>query len=131
MQYHIFTTDWILSQFGDNKSEAISGYKDFVVAGKHEEFPWREIKGQVFLGVEKLVEKYRKLVKKKESIKEIPRVQRYAHRPALGNLFSKNKNRDRSIYEAYVRYGYTMKEIAEYLCVHYTTISRIIRRIEK
>ena len=64
-------------------------------------------------------------------IKEIPRVQRYAYRPALDKLFTKNKNRDRSIYEAYVRYGYTMKEIAEYLCVHYTTISRIIRRVEK
>lgn len=126
-----FTTDWILSQFGDDKSEAISGYKEFVVAGKHEEFPWKEIKGQVFLGVEKLVEKYRKLIKKKESIKEIPRVQRYAHRPVLDNLFSKNKNSDKSIYEAYVRYGYTMKEIAEYLCVHYTTISRIIKRVEK
>ncbi|MBS1259281.1 MAG: hypothetical protein MAG551_02350 [Candidatus Scalindua arabica] len=29
----------------------------------------------------KLIEKYSKLIKKKESIKEIPRVQRYAHRP--------------------------------------------------
>ncbi len=122
--------DWILSQFGINRVDAIADYKEFVLAGKHEEFPWREVKGQIFLGVEKLIEKYRRLTKKKESIQEIPRVQRYAHRPILKELFSKNKNKHKAIYEAYVRYGYTMKEIAEYLCIHYTTISRMIRRVE-
>ena len=124
------TANWILSQFGNNKAEAISGYKEFVLAGRHEEFPWKDVKGQVFLGVDKLIEKYRKLIKKEEGIQEVPRVQRYAHRPILDKLFSKNKNRNKTIYEAYVRYGYTMKEIAEYLGVHYTTISRIIKLVE-
>ncbi len=33
-------------------------------------------------------------------------------------------------YEAYVHYGYTLKEIAEYLGIHYVTISRTIKRVE-
>ena len=46
-----------------------------------------------------------------------------------GKLFLKGEERtaeDRSIYDAYVRYGYTMKEIAEHLGFHYATISRAI-----
>ncbi len=125
------TSDWILSQFGNNKVDAIADYKEFVLSKKHEECPWREVKGQIFLGVDKLIEKYRNLIKKKEIIQEVPRVQRYAHRPILDKLFLKAKNKDKAIYEAYVRYGYTMKEIAEYLSIHYTTISRIIKRVEK
>ncbi len=37
---------------------------------------------------------------------------------------------DRVIYDAYVRHGYTMKEIADHLHFHYATISRAIKRVE-
>jgi DNA-binding MarR family transcriptional regulator len=35
------------------------------------------------------------------------------------------------MYEAHLKYGYTSKEIAEYIGVHYTTVSRVIRKIER
>jgi DNA-binding MarR family transcriptional regulator len=35
------------------------------------------------------------------------------------------------MYEACLRYGYTLKEIAEYIGVHYTTVSKVIKRIEQ
>jgi len=50
-----------------------------------------------------------------------------------GKLFLKGEERTaegRSIYDAYVRYGYTKKEIAEHLGFHYATISRAIKRVE-
>jgi REP element-mobilizing transposase RayT len=129
------TADWILSQFGDNKADAIADYKKFVLGGKSEDSPWRDVKGQIFLGVEVLIEKYRKLLKEKEDLKEIPRIQRYSLRPTLDKLlleskYENKKIKDKIIYEAYVRYGYTLKEIAEYLGVHYVTISRTIKRVE-
>jgi len=34
------------------------------------------------------------------------------------------------MYEAYLQYGYTLKEIAEYVDMHYSTVSRVIKRIE-
>ena len=34
------------------------------------------------------------------------------------------------MYEAHLQYGYTLKDIAEYIEVHYTTVSRAIKRIE-
>lgn len=129
------TVDWILSQFGDNRTDAITDYKEFVLAGIHEDSPWREVKGQIFLGVDVLIEKYRKLLKEKEDLKEVPRIQRYALRPTLDILLLESKCEDKKIkdkiiYEAYVHYGYTLKEIADYLGVHYVTISRTIKRVE-
>ncbi|ODS33404.1 MAG: hypothetical protein SCARUB_01441 [Candidatus Scalindua rubra] len=66
----------------------------------------------------------------------MPGIQRYALRPKLDKLLleSKYENKkieDKIIYEAYVRYGYTLKEIAEYLGVRYVTISRTIKRVEE
>jgi len=35
------------------------------------------------------------------------------------------------MYEAHPRYGNTLKDIAEYIGVHYATVSRAIRKIEE
>ena len=35
------------------------------------------------------------------------------------------------MYEAHLQYGYTLKDIAEYIGVHYPTVSRVIKRIER
>ncbi|MFH1939655.1 MAG: transposase [bacterium] len=38
--------------------------------------------------------------------------------------------KDQVMYEAHLQYGYTLKDIAEYIGVHYTTVSRAIKKIE-
>jgi DNA-binding MarR family transcriptional regulator len=40
------------------------------------------------------------------------------------------KSKDQVMYEAHLQYGYTLKEIAEYIGVHYSTVSRAIKKIE-
>jgi DNA-binding MarR family transcriptional regulator len=40
------------------------------------------------------------------------------------------KSKDQVRYEAHLQYGYTLKEIAEYIGVHYSTVSRTIKKIE-
>jgi len=35
------------------------------------------------------------------------------------------------MYEAHLQYGYTLKDIAEFIGVHYTTVSRVIKKIER
>jgi len=129
------TTDWILSQFGEKKSLAIIEYKRFVSEGKDVEYPWEALRGQVFLGNDHFIEKFKKVLKEKEILKEVPRAQRYVTRPGLSELFRAEKLKDKtlkdeSMYRAYVRYGYSLKDIAEHLGVHYATVSRAIRRIE-
>ena len=56
--------------------------------------------------------------------------------PLLRELFKEGRGRDKgsrdeSVYRAYTDYGYTLKEIAEYLGVHYATVSRALRRVER
>jgi len=35
------------------------------------------------------------------------------------------------MYEAHLQYGFTLEDIAEYVGVHYTTVSRAIKKVEE
>ena len=50
--------------------------------------------------------------------------------PWTRSLNKDKKSRDQAMYEAYLQYGYTLKDIAEYIAVHYTAVSRVIKKIE-
>jgi REP element-mobilizing transposase RayT len=127
------TIDWVLSQFGGKRRVAIGKYRRFVREGIDKESPWASLKGQIFLGTEEFIQGLIGLLDKKGSIKEVPKAQRYVARPPLREIFTGKKGKegideDSVIYDAHVRYGYTMKEIADHLGLHYATISRSIRR---
>jgi putative transposase len=129
------TIDWVLSQFGGRKRVAMERYKRFVMEGMGKGSPWETLKGQIFCGTDAFIKRLSGLLGEKERIKEVPRAQRYVARPPLRELF-KGKNgkerpsEDRMIYDAYIRYRYTMKEIADHLGFHYATIRRAIKRVE-
>ena len=69
-------------------------------------------------------------MEQKEQLIEIPRKQLYALRPSLEEIFQTNDKREIKIYQANQKYGYTLKEIGQYLGLHYTTISKIIKKVE-
>jgi REP element-mobilizing transposase RayT len=126
-------TDWILGQFGKTKSEARIKYRQFVKDGMTEkEAPWEKLKGQVILGSDVFIDRLREFLVGKEHFTEIPRLQRTAGRPPLEVLFPagkqiKKSERNSTILKAHVEYGYTLKEIAEHLEIHYTTASKVIK----
>jgi putative transposase len=129
------TTEWILSQFDDKRREATKKYKKYVIEGIKADSPWKVLTGQIVLGTEGFLEKFGQFLKEKEVVKEVPKVQRYAARPPLSKIFEEGNTKDREdkaekIYDAYRHYGYTLKEIGDYLGVHYSTIGRSIKRIE-
>jgi putative transposase len=130
------TIEWILSQFSNKKREAVKKYKKYVLDGIKGDSPWEVLTGQIVLGTESFLEKFNELLKEKEVIKEVPRVQRYATRPPLTRIFEEGTTKDRKvkaekIYDAYCHHGYTLKEIGEHLGVHYTTIGRAIKWLEQ
>ncbi len=131
----ILTVDDILNQFGNNRRKAEKNYKEFIREGIQKEPPWNNLKGQIFLGDEGFLERLKDYLTKKEVINEIPRVQRLVGRPALTSLFGNKPlskiKRNRKIYLAHVKSGYTLKEIAVYLGIHYTTVSKVISQISK
>jgi len=127
------TTDWILSLFSKKRAIAQRKYRGFVQEGLRTESPWRELKGQVLLGKENFTEKFKALLSAKEHIKEIPRHQRYVSRPELEKLFKatgKKDRRNKTVYAAHVNHGYKLSEIANHLQIHYTTVSKIVAKIE-
>jgi len=54
-------------------------------------------------------------------------------RPPLNEIFKykEKKSKDKAMYEAHLQYAYTLKDIPEYIDIHYTTVSRAINIIER
>jgi len=128
------TVDWIMGLFSSNKAEAQKRYGKFVKEGIHKGSPWDDLQGQILLGEEGFIEKYKDLLSDKEQVKEIPRPQRYVCRPRLSKLLAKEDNsagRNKRMHSAHVKYGYTLKEIADHLEIHYTTASKAIKSFEE
>ncbi|NWG75031.1 MAG: transposase [Rubrivivax sp.] len=128
------SVDWIHGVFGTDRKTAQRQYRKFVKEGINRKSPWGELQGQILLGEDSFVERFRSLLGDREAIKEIPRRQRYAGKPSLKDIF-KNKSsggkrgRNQGIYDAHMRCGYTLKEIADYLGIHYTTVSKVVKDI--
>lgn len=122
--------DWLLSQFDRNRDEARRRYERFVYAGINKESPWDNIRGRVLLGSDGFVAEHEKHLEGAREVKEIPRVERFGARPSLKTLFGRPKSkqeRNQIIRCAHLDHGYTLKEIADYLGIHYTTVSKILK----
>jgi hypothetical protein len=124
------TVGWILRLFSSNKKEAHKRYRKFVSEGIQSGSPWDDLQGQILLGEDGFIDKFKDHLTDKEKIKEIPRAQRYVCRPPLSKLFlagEKTSTRNKHISTAHIKYGYTLKEIADHLDIHYTTVSKAMK----
>jgi putative transposase len=129
----VLTRDWILGQFGRTRHRAEMLYRRFVKEGIRGKSPWNELTGQIFLGDKAFIEKLRGT--DSDDLTEIPRCQRHATRPAIDEILSRESIVDREarkkgIYLAYVEYGYTLKQIAQHLKIHYATVIRTVKELE-
>lgn len=119
--------DWLLSAFDRNKSSAIRRYLNFVVEGMSRASVWADVKHQVYLGDDRFVEQVLSRIDTSKDLSEIPSAQ---IRPRASHLYvylSQEKSRNRAIVRAYESGGYTLKEIADYFDLHYSTVSVIVK----
>jgi putative transposase len=123
-------TDWILGNFAKRRKIAVAKYIDFVREGVGLPSLWSDLKNQIFLGTEKFVNKKQKLINKKESLGEVPRLHRRKIPKSLEYYERKYKNQKKAICNAYLSGGYTLKEIGDHFQKHYSTVSRIVKRNE-
>ena len=126
------TIDWILGQFGSKRRTAEKRYRAFVMEGIRGHRIWDDVKCQSILGDEDFMSRLIGYARGYEEVKEIPKVQRYLNRPNLTEIFENARGekgkRDRGIAEAVKRWGYSEREVADYLRLHYSTVSRLIWR---
>ncbi|MEQ1681962.1 MAG: hypothetical protein ABL983_24190 [Nitrospira sp.] len=84
----------------------------------------------MLLWSEQFIEQLAPELRDKRLLKEIPRRQRFAARPTLGQLFGARTRADQvrrneSIRRAHLDHGYSLTEIGRAVDLHYATISRI------
>ncbi len=119
------TTDWVLRQFGKNRTQAQKRYREFVREGL-ESRPWEALQGQIYLGSEAFIKRHSP---ENRELKEIPHAQIRAVRPKLQKIVKGID--DPAVLQAYKEHGYRLREIAAHLGVHYATVSRRLKQIEK
>jgi hypothetical protein len=124
----LLNTGWILAQFASDRTEACRRYIDFVYQGFGQPTPWEDLRGGVVLGEEGFINQFQSLLSEKQSLEEIPRSQRLAGRPLLETLLDNAPERPSAAREAHIEWGYTLKEIARHWGIHYSTVSRMLRR---
>lgn len=127
------TTDWVLGHFGARRGLAQRAYITFVLDGIGKQTIWSAVKGQSILGEGDFAEGLIGHVRGYEAVKEIPKGQRYINRPSLEEAFKnteeEKRRRNARIVEAVKRWGYSQREIADYLGLHYSTVSRLIKEV--
>lgn len=122
------STDWLLLVFAKTRSTAIKRYREFVAEGKNQPSPWEQLRNQIFLGTDEYVDEIQSKLKLKQTLSEIPKVQRSKVAKPLDYYMNKYKDRNRAIVNAYQSGGYSMKEVGEYFGVHYSSVSKIIKQ---
>jgi len=125
-------TDWLLAFFGKQRKRARAKYIDFVRAGIGLPPVWESLKYQMYLGNDKFVKsmQYKLAGSKKESLREISRLQRRPLAKPLPWYEENAGDQKKAMALAYASGDYTMKEISEWFCVHYSTVSRAVKLFE-
>jgi putative transposase len=96
-------------------------------SGKGQPKPWLGLRNQIFLGDEKFVEEMQRKLEGDKDLSEIPSSQRKALSRPLTAYEADAVNRNEGIVNAYRSGGYTMKAIAEFYGLHYSSVSKIIQ----
>ena len=129
------TVEEILSHFGQRRGLAQEKYRSYVTEGVNGATIWENLEAQSLLGLEGFADALRGHVTSKQNVREIPKGQRLIDRPSLEKLFEgggkKNTARNRTIRDAVDQHGYSQIEVARHLRLHYSTVSRLIKSVDK
>jgi len=112
----------LLSFFAESREQARERYR------AHVEQPGADVtssRGSIFLGSDRFAADATRGL---EPLEEVPRAHWQPVRPSLPELLREATNSDIAV--AYRDHGYTRREIAAHLGVHYATVSRRLRRYE-
>ena len=121
-------TDWLLSQFNSNRTKAHQGYIQFVADGHVRSSIWRDLRQQIYLGDEQFAAAMQDRLGTELDLSEVPRPQhRHAALP-IAHYASQADSQQEAMDQAYDTGQYTLRQIADYFGVHYSTVSRAVGR---
>jgi AraC-like DNA-binding protein len=113
----------VLAQFAPDRATARLRLKEFVDGATAGNDPLA-VRNEIYFAGDDFLRRH---VGEREPIEEIPRAHWQPVTPTLDELFATVSD---PIKTAYHKYGYTLRQIAEHLGCHYSTISRRLRAAE-
>ena len=119
-------SDSLLRYFGRKRQAARKHYRDFVVDGIGVPI-WDNLRQQIYLGGEGLVEKVQKEANIEGDELTVPRIQRRPPAPMLSENAAASPNRNAATVSAYMTGAYSYRSIAEHFNVHLSTFGRIVQ----
>jgi len=129
----LLTVDWILLQFNPDRERAVHAYRRFVRQGRDINV-WKELQAGVFLGSDGFLDRLRPLLKEKPLDPDYRKRERFAARPSLKELFanvSDKATRNERIYQAVRVHRYTLREVADFVGLFYSSISTIVKSVHQ
>lgn len=129
--------DSVLRRLGHRPAQARQAFAAFVADGLDETGrldetgPWRDLTRQIYLGGEDFVEAMQKQADGGGESEEIPRVQRSPPVKSLHACAQQAATRQQAMALAYATGAYSMAEIARFFRVHYSTVSRNVKRYDE
>jgi putative transposase len=119
--------------FSRNVKTGMAAFGEFVESKRADESPFAKLKHGWILGGDEFIARIIKGLEDIDLSKEHPLMSRNASKKTLTDIFPKQitnkKERDRLIAIAYLEHRHSMKSIADYLGLHYATISRAINKM--
>jgi len=120
--------DWILGQFDTERQVAIQRYVDFVREGERLPPIWAQLKGQLYLGSDRFATKMARSGQSEITLDEVPKAQQRPVAKSLTWYADSSGDAAEAMVRAYSTGDYSMRAIAQHFGVHYSTVSRAIRR---
>lgn len=124
-------TEWVLCQFGTRRTHARARFAQFVGDGQTQPSIWHGLRNQIYLGDEQFVARMQSQIKDEKSLDEIPKVQIRMCRLSLEDFARQHGNQRSAMAATFSSGAHTMKAIAAYFGVHYSTVSRAVRGAER
>ena len=121
------TVDWLLGQFGNNRRQAVENYAAFV-NGRERGSIWSQLKRQIYLGDDRFIARIQRHRITAGDLSEVPRIQRRGPVKPLADYAAQAAHPKQAMAEAWRAGEYSMKEIARFFDVLYSTVSRAARQ---
>lgn len=125
----LLTRAFLLSMFGGGGRRPNEQYVEFVLNGIGREL-WDKLRGGFILGNDDFEQEVRDMLKDQMDfgISDEPREPRSVPLETIFGLQSGKADRGERICRAHVEHGYGVKEIGDFLGIHFSSVSRAIRR---
>ncbi|MGH7885145.1 MAG: transposase [Thermodesulfobacteriota bacterium] len=125
------TPDWIENGWFDEKNFSLEKFDSFLMDGDETNI-LKQIKKQIFLGDDDFISYVQSRINQKNISNEIPKTQ--ITKPVsktYAEILSDSESKNEAIAKTYLTGKYSLKEIGEYVGIHYSGISKIVSEFEK